>query len=168
MAIHAYVFMTNHVHLLLTPDDQCGVSNAMHSAARRYAGYYNNRYQRTGTLWEGRFHAAVVADDRYLLACHRYIDMNPVRAGLVDRPESYPWSSHRVYAAGDSNSLITPHQRVLSMGRDPSAQRQAYLALFDESPDLAEVDEIRKASLACRTLGAPKPRRGRPRRKIRP
>src|SRR4029079_5119566 len=87
VAVNAYVLMTNHIHLLLTPGNSAGVSKALHSASRRYAGYFNSRYKRTGTLWEGRFYAALVPSERYLFSCYRYIDMNPVRARLVSRPD---------------------------------------------------------------------------------
>src|SRR6187402_430264 len=99
VAVHAYVLMTNHVHLLLSPEREgADISRAMQSAAIRYVGYYNKRYERSGTLWEGRFHSSIIQHDRYLLACHRYIDLNPVRARLTARPEDYVWSTHRHYA----------------------------------------------------------------------
>jgi len=95
VAVNAYVFMSNHLHLLMTPEEEgVAISRAMHSASRRYAGYFNHRYERTGTLWEGRFHASLVTTDKYLITCHRYIDLNPVRAGLAAGPELYAWSSH--------------------------------------------------------------------------
>lgn len=167
VAVHAYVMMSNHIHLLLTPAEPLGVSKSLHSAARRYAGYYNNRYGRTGTLWEGRFHAALVPEDRYLLACHRYIDLNPVRAGLVPSPELYPWVSHRVYSCGAEDPLVTPHPRILAMGQDELRRREAYKALFRDPDDGCELAEIRDASRACRTVGV-RLRRGRPPRKNRP
>ena len=92
-AIHAYVFMTNHVHLLLTPSTHDGPSRVMQSVGRRYVRHVNTSYRRTGTLWEGRFKSAIVDSERYLLTCSRYIEANPVRAGMVDSPERYPWSS---------------------------------------------------------------------------
>src|SRR5688500_13119076 len=94
-AVHAYVLMSNHVHVLLTPDDGRGVSLLMKNVAQRYAQYVNRWHERTGALWEGRFKARVVTDDAYLLACHRYIELNPVRAGMVAHPSEYAWSSYR-------------------------------------------------------------------------
>jgi putative transposase len=123
--VHSYVLMTNHLHLLLTPKDSLAISKLMHSVMRRYVGYFNARYKRTGTLWEGRFHTTTIGSDFYLLACHRYIDNNPVRAGLVPRPEEYPWSSHRYYALDDPDSLVTPHQTVIALGADDAARRRA-------------------------------------------
>lgn len=105
VALHAYVLMPNHVHLLVTPEEAEGISKFIQSVARRYVGYFNSFYRRTGTLWEGRFHASVIESDRYFLACHRYIDMNPVRAGPVKEPSDYPWSSHRHYCGA------SPQQR---------------------------------------------------------
>jgi putative transposase len=161
VAVHAYVMMSNHIHLLVTPRDASAVSKTMHCAARRYAGYYNNRYARTGTLWEGRFHAALIPTDRYLLACHRYIDLNPVRAGIVQGPELYPWSSHRAYRFGSVDPLVTPHTRVIAMGFEARARQAAYQALFEDIDNPA-VDDIREASRACRPVGSSGPRRGRP------
>lgn len=144
--VHSYVLMTNHVHLLMTPRDPFGISKAMHSAIRRYAGYFNTRYQRTGTLWEGRFHSAVIGSDFYLLACHRYIDNNPVRAGIVERPELYLWSSHRHYARDESDPLITPHPTVIDLAHDVSGRRRAYRALFEAPEDPDHLQALRTAS----------------------
>ncbi len=146
VGVNAYVLMTNHVHLLMTPlADPAAISRAMHSASRRYAGYFNGRYERTGTLWEGRFHASLVTHDRYLFTCHRYIDLNPVRAGLAAAPEMYPWSSHRVHAFGEINPLVAPHPALSALGKDEPAVRAAYRALLSLPLDGAELEEIRKA-----------------------
>ena len=98
--LHAYVFMTNHTHLLMTPSTAAGISQVMQSLGRVYVQYFNYRYHRTGTLWEGRFKATLIDTDRYLMTCHRYIELNPVRAGLVQRPEEYGWSSFLRNALG--------------------------------------------------------------------
>jgi putative transposase len=160
--------MGNHVHLMLTPAEPVAISRALHSASRRYAGYFNARYQRTGTLWEGRFYAAIIPTERYLFACYRYIDMNPVRAGLVPRPELYTWSSHRFYAAGEPDALVTPHPAILEFSADSRRRHAAYKALFDLPSDPADYDAIRKASKACRTIGADCNPRGRPRKRTIP
>ncbi|MGZ5040121.1 MAG: transposase [Usitatibacter sp.] len=164
IAVNSYVLMTNHVHLLLTPNERSAISKALHSASRRYAGYFNHRYERTGTLWEGRFHASLVTTDHYLLGCHRYIDLNPVRAGLVDAPSQYFWSSHRFYAIGEPDSVVTPHRAVEGLGRDDAGRRLGYLALFEMPLEPADIEAIRRASLAGAPIGARSPARGRPRK----
>ena len=166
VAVNAYVFMGNHIHLLLTPGDPLAISRAMHSASRRYAGYFNHRYERTGTLWEGRFHASLVKTDHYFLGCHRYIDQNPVRAGLVRVPELHPWSSHRFYAFGEANPLITPHGAIALLGESELSRRYAYQALCSRPLDDGELDIIRKASRAGRPIGEEGRPMGRPPTKV--
>ena len=169
VAVNAYVFMSNHVHLLMTPGEEgAAISKAMHSASRRYAGYFNHRYERTGTLWEGRFHASLVATDRYLITCHRYIDLNPVRAGLAAAPELYAWSSHRFYSMGESNPLVVPHPAIGVLGRDESSVRKAYQTLVSVPLDEAELRAIRKACRSGRAIGAQAPAVGRPFKKVVP
>ena len=109
IAIHAYVLMTNHVHLLMTPTTREGISRAMQSIGRRYVQYINREYRRCGTLWESRHKASLVDAERYLLTCYRYIELNPVRAGMVEHPGDYRWSSYRHNAYGEKNALITQH-----------------------------------------------------------
>jgi len=108
-AIHAYVLMTNYVHLLVTPATTGAISRMMQAVGRRYVGSFNARYRRTGTLWEGRFKAAPVDTDRYLLTCYRDIELNPVRAHMTDDPSTYPWSSYHHNALGQHTPLVTPH-----------------------------------------------------------
>jgi putative transposase len=168
VAVNGYVFMTNHIHLLLTPADALGISKVMHSTSRRYAGYFNTAYGRTGTLWEGRFHAALIANDRFLLACHRYIDMNPVRAGIVGSPDQYPWSSHRHYACGERDSIVTAHQAVESIGLSRESRQAAYRALFEGVIDQREIDAIRRASRGCRRVDGGQGQIGRPKKENRP
>lgn len=124
-AIHAYVLMTNHVHLLLTPLDSAGPSRLMRSLGRRYVGYFNARYRRTGTLWEGRFRSALVDSVPYLFACSRYIELNPTRAGLVDDPAAYPWSSFRHNAGGVDDPVLSPHPQYSALGSHRAAPRSA-------------------------------------------
>lgn len=109
-AIHAYVLMTNHVHLLLTPKDAQSVSRMMQYLGRRFVPYINHRYGRSGTLWEGRFKSSLVQSEAYLLACARNIELNPVRAAMVARPAEYRWSSHRANAGGNTDALLRPHE----------------------------------------------------------
>jgi putative transposase len=167
VAVHGYVLMTNHVHLLLTPQrDGWDISRAMQSAGRRYVWHFNTRYQRTGALWENRFHSSIIESEHHLLACHRYVDLNPVRAQMVQRPEYYRWSSHRHYAEGKPDSLVTPHSLVLSLGADAAGRERAYKQLFEGPLAAEDFDQIRKAIRSGRPLGctAPARRRGRPKK----
>jgi len=104
--LHAYVLMTNHVHLLITPHTQHGLGKVMQMVGRYYVQYFNHSYQRTGTLWEGRYKATLIDSERYLLTCYRYIELNPVRAGMVEHAADYPWSSYRFNASGQENTLV--------------------------------------------------------------
>lgn len=113
-AIHAYVLMTNHIHLLMTPNDQAAISATLQALGRRFVPSINHCYGRTGTLWEGRCKASAVQEEGYLMACYRYIELNPVRAGMVERPEDYPWSSYRANAQGADDPLVTPQPLYLA------------------------------------------------------
>ncbi|MEA3278637.1 MAG: transposase, partial [Pseudomonadota bacterium] len=115
-SIHAHVLMTNHVHLLMTPADGEALSATLQALGRRYVPYINHSYGRTGTLWEGRFKASPVQQEGYLLTCYRYIELNPVRAGMVHKPEDYPWSSYRANALGEHNPLLSAHGLYLALG----------------------------------------------------
>ena len=132
--------------------------------------YFSSRYQRSGTLWEGRFHSTVIENDSYLLACHRYIDMNPVRAGVATGPEAYTWSSHRHYSFGELDSLIEPHPLILGLATNPPARQAAYRYLFTTPLDPFELEELRNASQSCRPIGGKEVARrspGRPKGGIR-
>lgn len=133
-AVHSYVLMTNHVHLLLTPDSESGPATLMRSLGRRYVRRFNERYNRTGTLWEGRYRSAVVDSARYFFACSRYIEMNPLRAGLVDEPGAYEWSSFRYNAGGADDLVISPNPLYVALGAERDVQCAAYRALFDVEP----------------------------------
>lgn len=151
--VHAYVLMTNHVHLLLTADLVGGIGKAMQSVGRRYVQHFNRRYARTGTLWEGRYRATLIDTEEYLLTCHRYVELNPVRAGLVDRPEDYRWCSHGTNAFGARDPLVTPHERYIALGHDPAARRCAYLALFRDDLDDRTLRAVRRATNSAWALG---------------
>lgn len=142
-AIHAYVLMTNHVHLLLTPADGKSASRLIQYVGRHYVPYVNYRYRRSGTLWEGRHKGCLVAQDRYFLACSRYIELNPVRARMVDTPDMYPWSSFRNNAAGESNALITPHVLYRALGKNTQERVYAYRALFGTAFTPEQLQHIR-------------------------
>src|SRR5688572_25335981 len=133
--VHAYVFMTNHVHLLATSALPGAMGRAIQSLGRRYVSYFNYLYGRTGTLWEGRFKSNPVKADRYFLACMRYIEMNPVRAGIVNTPGNFVWSSHGFHANGKPDDLVTPHEVYLGLGKSEASRRSAYLHLFDSAED---------------------------------
>lgn len=145
-AIHAYVLMTNHVHLLLTPGRLGAVSALMQSLGRRYVQYVNHTYRRTGTLWEGRFLASVVHAEDYLLKCMRYIELNPVRAGMVAQPGDYRWSSFRCNGLGKPDGMIREHGIYMALGANPAARREAYRSLFSAHLDDDVLAEIREAS----------------------
>jgi putative transposase len=153
-AVHAYVLMSNHVHLLLSPDDDDGASTMMQRLGRRYVLYFNRRHARTGTLWEGRFRSSLVQDERYLMVCHRYIELNPVRACMVDSPSDYPWSSHRANAFGQQDSLLTPHSLYTRLGGDAMTRQAAYQHLFNEALSNETLDQLRQAGNGNRPLGA--------------
>jgi putative transposase len=144
--IHAYVLMTNHVHLLLTPHAPNSLAKMMQSVGNRYVQYFNRRFERTGTLWEGRYRAATVDSESYLLVCSRYIELNPVRAGLVARPGDYPWSSFEHHALGRCDPLIRDHPVILALGKTAKERCSAYLDLFEGCIDEAIVKSIRDAT----------------------
>lgn len=152
--LHAYVLMDNHVHLLLTPDEAGGVSRLMHTFARNYAGLFNRRHGRTGTLWEGRYKACLVDSSGYFLACSRYIELNPVRAWIAAEPAEYPWSSYRANAGGVFDPLLTPHACYLALGPDRSAREASYRRLFEEALPAALVAEIRQYLQQQKALGS--------------
>jgi putative transposase len=178
-AVHAYVLMTNHVHLLVTPASRDSVTLMMQYIGIRYVPYINATYGTSGTLWEGRYKASLVQDEHYLLTCMRYIELNPVRAGMVRSPGHYRWSSYRSNAAGQAQSLITQHAEYRALGRTAAGRYAAYKALFNAHvDDPRELNEIRAAWQTGTPLGndlfrekierklkckVGHPRRGRPR-----
>ncbi len=151
--IHSYVLMTNHVHLLLTPDESDGVSRLMQSLGRYYVRYVNHTYQRSGTLWEGRFKSTLVDSESYLLTVSRYIELNPVRAKMVEHPAQYPWSSFQKNALGKAIDLITPHLCYLSLGTTDKERQAAYQALFEHKIQNKTLQEIRNATNKAWVLG---------------
>ncbi len=127
---HAYVLMTNHVHLLLTPADEVGISKVMSLLGQHYVQYINHSYRRSGTLWEGRHKASIVNADEYLLLCYRYIELNPVRAGMVNSPDEYPWSSYLYHAWGKQNQILNDHELYLGLGKTDEDRHYSYRELF--------------------------------------
>lgn len=168
LAVHAWVFMHNHIHLLVTPSHQQSLPKTMQSIGRKYAQYFNRRYQRSGSLWEGRYKSCLVDTENYLLSCYRYIELNPVRAGMVENPEDYPYSSYHANALGKPDPLITPHPEFIAFtdtgggvkssqlvdvtesAKDltptPTCRRTAYIALCKETLDHKTLTEIRQAT----------------------
>ena len=146
LAIHAYVLMSNHVHLLATGADASSIPKTLQSVGRRYVAHFNGLYGRTGTLWEGRYKAALVQTGDHLVNCQRYIELNPVRAGMVNDPAAHFWSSHRCFALGATDPLITPHPHLLSLGKPGEQFGRAYRSLFHSQLDPQVVDAIRDAT----------------------
>ena len=131
-SVHAYVLMTNHVHLVVTPHAEHALGEMMRSLGARYVRFINICYKRRGTLWEGRYRSSLIQSERYLMICYRYVELNPVRANMVDNPAGYPWSSYHHNALGKINDLINEHALYLGLGLSPEARRRNYRALFKE------------------------------------
>lgn len=141
--VHAYVLMTNHVHMLVTPMKDHGISDMMQALGRRYVYYVNKTYQRTGTLWEGRYKSSLVDSDHYLLTCMRYIELNPVRANMVKHPGEYKWSSYSENAQNRYDGLVERHPIYLELGAVDEDRQAAYRELFRNHMDSEELHEIR-------------------------
>jgi len=153
-AIHAYVLMTNHVHLLVTADRPDGIAKLMQSIGRRYVQYINRSYRRTGSLWEGRFKSSLVQVEEYLLTCMRYIELNPVRANMVNDPAQYRWSSYRHNGLGQADDRITPHPLYLALGKDEDSRLAEYRDLFRSELDEEALADIRLALAQGQPLGS--------------
>lgn len=151
--VHAYVLMTNHVHLLITPHSETSIGKVMQMLGRYYVQYYNYCYQRTGTLWEGRYKATLIDSEHYLLTCMRYIELNPVRADIVTHPRDYPWSSYCYNALGQEDSLITPHVLYRQLGKTAEQRQSAYRQLFCARLAAHTLTEIREATNKAWVLG---------------
>ena len=147
VAIHAYVLMSNHFHLLATPATAEGLPQMMQAVGRRYVRYFNDSQKRTGTLWEGRYKSTLIQTERYLLACMAYIDLNPVRAGQVPGPQDYPWSSYGHTTGQRVDKLVTPHPLVWELGNTPFAREAAYAQLV-----LGGISPVQQAALTEATL----------------
>lgn len=152
VSVHAYCLMTNHIHFLVTPGTETAISTTMKVVGSRYAQYINLKYNRTGTLWEGRHRSSLVQTDQYLLRCMRYIELNPVRAGMVNRPEEYRWSSYGAHAWGDK-AWLTPHAEYIGLSENFADRRHAYRELFRCQLSEADLHQIRKAAHYCQPIG---------------
>lgn len=151
--VHAYVLMTNHIHLLLTPMTEKSVSLMMQAIGRKYVRYINGAYQRSGTLWEGRYKSALVETEQYLLTCSRYIELNPVRAGMVDAPGQYKWSSYCSNALGTDNNCLTQHEVYMRLGKNDESRQQAYKSLFKNHLDTDALELIRDGTQKDTIIG---------------
>lgn len=152
VAVHAYCLMTNHVHFLVTPDETDSISRATSVIGSRYAYYFNKSYQRTGTVWEGRHKSSLVHNEQYYLTCSRYIELNPVVAGMVNKPEQYKWSSFAVNAWGGESGLVL-HPEYLKLGQDSETRCFAYRELFKHQLPEQDIHLIEKASDYCYPVG---------------
>jgi len=160
--VHAYCLMTNHVHLLLTPPGPSACALLMKRLNQHYVQHVNRVHGRTGNLWEGRYRSCLAASERYVLACYRYVELNPVRAGMVAQPEEYLWSSYRSNAQGRPDSLLVPHPAFLALGEDRTHCRHAYRSLAQRTLEPLLMEEIRSATRNGRALGVEARSRGRP------
>ncbi len=151
--IHCFVLMTNHVHLLLQASDYHGISNVMQSLGRYFVRYINTTYNRTGTLWEGRFKSSLVNSEEYLLKVYQYIELNPVRANMVAHPKEYIWSSYHANGSNKHISMITPHPLYLSLGKNSASRKHAYNCLIEEQLSGEALNKIRLSINKSRVLG---------------
>lgn len=154
VAVHAYVLMTNHVHLLMTPEAADGIGLVMKFLGQLYVQYVNRAHERSGSLWEGRFRSCLVDNESYALRCHSYIENNPVRAGMVGDPGDYPWSSYRANALGHPDALLALHPSVEALARSSTERQAAYRKLFADQLDPAAVAEIRAMTNGGYALGS--------------
>jgi putative transposase len=154
LLIHAWVFMSNHIHLLATPTQEDSLSKVMQDLGRQYVRYFNHRYQRSGTLFEGRFRSCLVQDETYLLICHRYIELNPVRAGMVTNPSAYVWSSYHANGLGRAAKIWTPHPLYLELGKTGEDRQKNYRSLFDTEINPTLLTKVRQSLNQGLTLGS--------------
>jgi putative transposase len=153
VALHAYVLMSNHFHLLATPETTDGIRRMMQAVGRRYVRLFNQKQARTGTLWEGRYRSTIIQAERYLLACMAYIDLNPVRAGLVGDPRAYPWSSHAHYVGLRQDKVLTPHPLYWELGNTPFARDAAYAELVAAGISAKQQQDLSESALQGWALG---------------
>lgn len=152
-AVHAYVLMTNHVHMLITPEAEKSIPRLLQAIGRSYVQVINRKYERVGPLWQGRYKACLIQDDLYLLHCQRYIELNPVRAGMVPKPSAYPYSSYHSNAYGKKDLIVIPHATYLNLASDSDLRRRIYRRMFSPRVEPTLFDRIREATNACGILG---------------
>lgn len=154
VALHAYVLMDNHFHLLATPKDDVGLARMMQGIGRRYVRYFNQRHGRSGTLWEGRYRCAVLQAETWLLTCMAYLDLNPVRAGKVERPQDWAWSSHGHYVGAVVDKIVSPHSLAWALGNTPFAREQGYTQAVEQGVTLAEQQALVDSAVHGWALGS--------------
>jgi len=164
--VHAYCLMTNHVHLLLTPHDAAACGLLMKHLTQRHSKRINGKLGRTGTLWEGRYYSGLVASDDFAIACYRYVELNPVRAAIVNHPSKYRWSSYSVNVIANHDHFVELHPSFVALGLEPRSRAEAYKALCDEPLKQEVIDEIRRATYGGHRMGQQRKRRGRPKRSV--
>ena len=155
LLVHAYALMSNHIHLTVTPESASGLSRGMQSLGRRYVRYFNDRYERTGTLWEGRYRTALIVDERYWLTCLRYVEMNPVRAGLVQLPESYRWSSYAAHAFGQHDAVVAPHAVYDALAGTADRRQEAWRRICAPPLHTEQLAILRKSIGDGAVIGEP-------------
>jgi putative transposase len=155
VAIHAYVLMSNHFHLLATPETMEGIPALMQAVGRRYVRYFNQRQGRSGTLWEGRYRSTLIQAERHLLACMAYLDLNPVRAGLAAEPADYPWSSHAHYAGRSVDRMLSPHPLYWELGNTPFSRDAAYVEMVRAGIGADQQRALTDSALSGWALGDP-------------
>jgi putative transposase len=154
-SVHAYVLMTNHVHILASPSEVTSPALMMKGLGERYVPYANRRYGRYGTLWQGRYQSCLVDSEQYFLVCQRYIELNPVRAGLVSDPADYEWSSYKANAHGTTNKLVTPHPVYTGLGTEICQRQSNYRALFQDAIPELLLEQVRHATNRNGAFGSP-------------
>jgi len=152
--LHSYVIMSNHLHLLISPFDKVQLSKFMQTMANRYVRYFNATRNRTGTIWEGRFKSCLVDSENYLFTLYRYIEMNPVRAGMVKNIAEYPWSSYGYNGLGEGNSLITEHKLYQDLGEDSGLRAKNYQKIFETLIGTQQKQEITVATMRGEVYGS--------------
>ena len=155
VAVNAYVLLDNHFHLLLTPPSEEAMSLMMQSVGRSYVRYFNKRHNRTGTLWEGRYKSSVLDSEAYLLTCMSYIDLNPVRAGIVDAPENFDWSSYKHLIGQKIDKLVTPHALYWGLGNTPFSREAAYAEFVSSGLSATIQKDLTESVLKGRVVGRP-------------
>jgi putative transposase len=153
--VHAYTLMRNHVHLLGTPEAEKSMPQLMQALGRRYVPFFNCRYKRTGALWESRYRAALIHDERYWLTCMRYVELNAVRAGIVSGPENYRWSSYLHHGLGTDDNVVTEHLLYSGLGASPEARQLAWRQLCGHQIPQHELDRLRRAMRGGIIIGEP-------------
>ncbi len=151
--IHGYVLMTNHIHLLVSPENKNSIGQLFQGLGRHYVRYINETYHRQGGLWEGRYKGNIIQSQTYLLACMRYIEMNPVRAGMVDHPEKYRWSSYTANALGADNAILSEHEEYINLATSSYQRQKVYQGLFDDNLETEAVDFLRQSLQSGTPLG---------------